>query len=163
MSAVILCPCVLPEPWEFHGLWAANRLSQKGRFHLTKPVGAILSFVSAGGHSAYFEGCFLGCWSSNQCPEIKSLVFITTIILVALLKSSLVSTYLKVLISRMFDHSHYFQTQTGSSVYSAVALCLILIDISVANNSFFTIPKHFLILPDQMGLQWKLVSATICC
>lgn len=67
--------CVLPEPWDFHGLWAANRLSQKGRFHLTKPVGAILSFVSAGGHSAYFEGCFLGCWSSNQCPEIKSLIF----------------------------------------------------------------------------------------
>lgn len=148
MSAVILCPCVLPESWEFHGLWAANSLSQKGRFHLTKPVGAILSFVSAGGHSAYFEGCFLGSWSSNQCPEIKSLVFITTIILVALLNSSLASTYLKVLISRMFDHSHYFQAQRGSSVYSTVALCLILIDISVVKNSFFIIPKHFLILPD---------------
>jgi len=34
---------MLPEPWDFHGLWAANQLSQKGRFHLTRPVGAILS------------------------------------------------------------------------------------------------------------------------
>lgn len=34
---------MLPEPWDFHGLWAANRLSQNGRFHLTRPVGAILS------------------------------------------------------------------------------------------------------------------------
>lgn len=43
VSALILCPCTLPEPWDFHGLWAANRPSQKGRFHLTRPVGAILS------------------------------------------------------------------------------------------------------------------------
>lgn len=34
---------MLPDPWDFHGLWAANRLSQKGRFHLTRPGGAILS------------------------------------------------------------------------------------------------------------------------
>lgn len=43
VSALILCPCMLPDPWDFHGLWAANRLSQKGRFHLTRPGGAILS------------------------------------------------------------------------------------------------------------------------
>lgn len=43
VSALISCPCRLPDPWDFHGLWAANRLSQKGRFHLTRPGGAILS------------------------------------------------------------------------------------------------------------------------
>lgn len=46
-----------------------------------------IKLVSAGGHSAYFEGCFLGSWSSNWCPEIKNLILVTPIIHRTLLKS----------------------------------------------------------------------------
>ena len=48
----------------------------KGKVPPDQASRSYIKLVSAGGHSAYFEGCFLGSQSSNRCPEIKNLIFI---------------------------------------------------------------------------------------